>query len=93
MDTLGSTVMIESPVAYANYWIDEPTPDREIGFIGGSAFDRSDAVSLMNYATVSGPPLHIDPLGSSVLFVYSADSGAPAAEMTYWPRWMLDRVA
>jgi hypothetical protein len=87
--------MIESPTAYVSYWIDEPASDREIGNIVASQFDRNDAVSVLAYATVSGPPLHVDPLGSSQLLVYAADTAAlaPSAQMTYWPRWMLDRVA
>jgi len=93
LDTQGSTIIIESPVGYTSYWIDEPAVDREIGFIGGSQFDRGDAVSVMAYAKVSGPPLHVDPLGSAQLFLYVADAAAPSAQMTYYPRWQLDRYA
>jgi len=74
-------------------WIDEPAIDREIGNIMASQFDRGDAVSVLAYATVSGPPLSVDPQGScQALLVYSVE-GAPSAELTYWPRWMLDRIA
>lgn len=93
LDTQGSTVIIESPVPYTRYFIDEPPPDREIGFIGGSQFDRSDAVSVLAYAKVSGPPLHVDPHGSPQLLLYAADGLAPSAEMTYYSRWQMDRVA
>jgi hypothetical protein len=61
----------------------------------GSVFDRNDAVSVLQYATVSGPPLHVDPLGNQTLMLYAADAaaGAPSAQMTYWPRWFFDRTA
>jgi len=93
LDTQGSTVTVESPVGYTSYWIDEPPIDRQIGFIGGSLFDRNDAVSVLAYTKLSGPPLHVDPLGSAQLFLYCADQLAPSAQMTYYPRWQLDRYA
>lgn len=94
IDTMGSTVIIESPTAYSAFWIDEPTADQEVGNVMASQFDRSDAVSVLAYADVSGPPLHVDPLGNQSLLVYCADPGmaAPAVKMTYWDHWLLDRL-
>jgi hypothetical protein len=92
LDTAGSTVMIESPVGYVSYWIDEPPIGREIGNIMASQFDRGDAVSMLAYATVSGPPVYVDPIAAcQALLVYAAE-GPPAAQLTYFSRWMLDRV-
>ena len=94
LDTMGTTVLVQSPNAYVSYWIDEPRPDRDIGNIMGSVFDRPDAVSVLNWATVSGPPMFADPLPGTnqTLLIYAAE-GAPAMSMTYWPRWMFDRIA
>jgi len=95
LDTLGSTVIIESPTAYTNYWIDEPSPTVDLGNIMGSQFDRPDAVSMLAYATVSGPPLHVSPFGNQSLLCYVADTAAsaPSAELTHFPRWLLERLA
>lgn len=91
LDTLGSTVMIESPTAYVGYWIDEPAGAQDIGNVLGSQFDRTDGVSVLAYTTFSGPPLNVDPQGNQSLMLYAAE-GAPASELTFWPRWMLDRL-
>jgi hypothetical protein len=95
LDTAGSTVIVESPTAYVGYWVDAPASGMDIGLVYGSMFDRADAVTVLEYATVSGPPLHLDPVGCQALMVYCADAGlnAPAVEMTYYPRWMTERLA
>lgn len=95
IDTLGSTVMVQSPTLYPFYWIDEPIPGYDVGNIMGSQFGRDDAVSVLAYAWVSGPPLYVDPQGASqTLMLYAGDSGAvaPSAQMIYTPRWMLERL-
>ena len=92
LDTLGSTVMILSPTAYGNLYLDEPASDRDIGLILGSLFDRGDAVSVLDRAIVAGGPMSIDPDGSPLLLVYAAE-GAPNAQMIYHPRWHLDRIS
>jgi len=94
LDTLGSTVIIESPTAYTSYWVDEPPPTVDLGNIMGSQFDRPDAVSVLAYATVSGPPLHVSPFGNQSLLCYVADTAlsAPSAEIVHYPRWMLERL-
>ena len=91
LDTMGQTVMVQSANSYVNYWVDEPTLDRDLGYVLGSNFDRADAVSVMNWATISGPSPYADPVNNQLLMVY-AQEGAPSCEMTYFPRWWMDRI-
>lgn len=96
LDTTGQTVLINIDPSqpgyntYVNYYIDEPTPDRDLGFIGGTCQDRQHNVSLMEYAFNSGGPLYIG-AGDNLLLTYSP-SGAPNLGLTYAPRWYLDRI-
>ena len=91
LDTMGQTIMVQSPTAYYQYFIDEPPTNMDLGNIMGSMFDRADAVSVLAYATVSGPTPYADPFNNQLLMVYAAE-GAPSCEMTYYPRWWIDRV-
>ncbi|HEY6493318.1 MAG TPA: hypothetical protein VIZ43_08605 [Trebonia sp.] len=93
IDSLGSTVIIESPTAYVAYFIDAPSGLPDLGGVYGSMFDRGDAVSVLAYSTVSGPPMTVDPLGNQALLIYSADGSAPSAELTFYPAWILDRLS
>jgi hypothetical protein len=94
LDTLGQTTIINidpsqpSYGQYINYFIDEATPDRDLGFIGASFQDRQHQMSVMDYAQSSGP-LYISP-GDNLFMVYSP-SGAPDLAIQYAPRWYLDR--
>jgi hypothetical protein len=96
LDTTGQTVLLNIDPSqpgyntYVNYYIDEPTPDRDLGFIGGTSQDRQHNVSLMEYTFVSGGPLYIS-AGSNLLLAYSP-SGAPSLGLSYAPRWHLDRI-
>ncbi len=96
LDTTGQTVLLNIDPSqpgyntYVNYYIDEPTTDRDLGFIGGTCQDRQHNVSLMEYAFVSGGPLYIA-AGDNLLLTYSP-SGAPSLGLTYGPRWYLDRI-
>jgi hypothetical protein len=93
LDTLGSSVIIESPTAYVSYWLDAPSGLPDLGGVYGSMFDRGDAVSVLAYSQVSGPPMTVDPLGNQALLIYSADGSAPSAELTFYPAWMIDRLS
>jgi hypothetical protein len=94
LDSQGQTLIIQSPNGYISYWIDEPATDRDLGNVMGSVFDRADAVSVMQWATISGPTLYANPApGDNQLLLVYAVEGAPSAEMTYYPRWQLDRTA
>lgn len=94
LDTMGQTILIQSPNAYVTYWIDEPRPDRDLGNVMASVFLRADAVSALSWAAIAGPPMYADPLpGTNQYLLVYAQEGAPAVQMTYWPRWMFDRVA
>lgn len=96
LDTTGQTVLINIDPSqpgyntYVNYYIDEPTADRDLGFVGGTCQDRQHNVSLMEYAFISGGPLYIG-AGDNLLLTYSP-AGAPSLGITYSPRWYLDRI-
>jgi hypothetical protein len=93
LDTQGSTVMIVSPNEYLNMWIDEPLATEDIGLILGSVSDRSTAISVFEGAQViTGEPLTVDPNGNQSLLAYCIE-GAPNMLMTYYPRWILDRLS
>jgi hypothetical protein len=93
LDTMGQTVTINENgayVVYYQYYIDEPTTDRDLGYYLGTAFDRPQAVSVMDSAQPSGGPLTVDP-GNNSLFAWCRE-GAPALTATYYPRWFIDRI-
>lgn len=96
LDTTGQTVLLNIDPSqpgyntYVNFYIDEPTADRDLGFIGGTCQDRQHNVSLMEYTFVSGGPLYIG-AGDNMLLTYSP-SGAPSLGVSYSPRWYLDRI-
>jgi hypothetical protein len=96
LDTTGQTVLLNIDPSqpgynsYVNFYIDEPTADRDLGFIGGTCQDRQHNVSLMEYTFVSGGPLYIG-AGDNLLLTYSP-SGAPSLGLSYSPRWYLDRI-
>jgi hypothetical protein len=92
LDTVGQTLIVNETNGYVTLFADEPDPDRDLGRILGSQFGRPDAISVMDFATLSGGPLTVDPAQSSaVLLVYSAD-GSPAVAMSFSPRYWLDRT-
>jgi hypothetical protein len=96
LDTLGQTVLINVAPGnpgygnYVNYFIDEATPDRDLGFVGASFQDRQHSVSVLDSAQIGGGPLYIGP-GDNLFFVYSTQ-GAPNLAVNYNPRWYLDRT-
>lgn len=91
LDTMGQTVVINEPtLSYPNYFIDEPTPDTDIGRILGSQFDRPNAISVLDNAYPSGGPLTVEP-GDNILFAYCVE-GAPALTASYFPRYYIDRT-
>lgn len=93
LDTQGSTVMVNIPPGntYSNYFIDEPTPDRDLGLILGSDLDRSQAISVMDSAIISGSPFYLTP-GDNLFLAYTA-SGAPNLGVSYASRWYLERLS
>jgi hypothetical protein len=92
LDTTGQTLIVSSPTGYVTLFADEPDPDRDLGRILGSQLGRPDALSVMDFATLSGGPLTVDPAQPSAVFlVYSAD-GSLAVAMSYSSRFWLDRV-
>jgi hypothetical protein len=91
LDTQGSTVLINLPNnTYTNYFIDEPTPSRDLGLILGSDLDRSQALSVMDFSIVSGSPFYIVP-GDNLFLAYTVN-GAPNLGMSYSNRWYLQRL-
>jgi hypothetical protein len=91
LDTMGQTILVnEATLSYPLYFVDEPTPDADIGRILGSQFDRSYAVSVLDSAFPTGGPLTVEP-GDNVLFAYCVE-GAPALVATYFPRYFIDKT-
>jgi hypothetical protein len=93
LDTQGQTVILNiSPGnAYTNFFIDEPTSDRDLGRIMGSNLDRSQAISVLDSCIVSGGPFYLTP-GDNVFLAYSP-TGAPNLGVSYLPRWYSDRIS
>lgn len=95
LDTTGQTVILNIDPSqpgynsYVNFYIDEPTPDRDLGFVGGTSQDRQHSVSLMEYAMITGP-LYIG-AGDNLLLAY-CPQGAPNIGLSWAPRWFLDRI-
>lgn len=92
LDTTGQTAVINVPAAgaYYSYFIDEPGAERDLGRVLGSTYDRSQAISVLDQALVSGGPISVDP-GDNLMLCYCVE-GAPALAVTYSPRWWLDRL-
>jgi hypothetical protein len=96
LDTTGQTVLINIDQGqaafgqYVNYFIDEATPDRDLGFVGGSMQDRQHQISVLDYTMISGGALYIA-AGDNLFLCYST-AGAPDLAVSYAPRWYLDRA-
>jgi hypothetical protein len=96
LDTTGQTAIINIAPGtpgynqYVSYYLDEPTADRDLGFVGASTQGRQHQVSVFDYALLSGGPLYITP-GDNILLAYSP-AGAPNIGVTFSPRWFLDRI-
>lgn len=92
LDTLGSTVIIQTLTPYTNLYTIAPGSLRDIGMVLGSSLDMANAISVLDQAIVTGGPLTVDLDGNQALLLYST-SGAPSCQMTYFPLWYLDRLA
>jgi hypothetical protein len=96
LDTQGSTVLINVAPGtpgygtYVNYYVDETTPNKDLGFIGATVQDREHQVSILDFASVNGGPLYLSP-GDNTIMTWSP-SGAPYLGITYAPRWYLTRT-
>jgi hypothetical protein len=96
LDTTGQTAIVNVPPGspasgqYVNYYIDEPTADRDLGLVAGTFQDKGYSISVLDYALLSGGPLYVDP-GDNLLMTYSP-SGAPNLGVTYSPRWYVVRT-
>jgi hypothetical protein len=96
LDTLGQTWLVNIDPGqagygqYVNFFLDEATSDRDLGFVGASMQDRQHQVSVLDYSQLSGPGMYVGP-GDNLFMVYST-SGAPSLSVQYAPRWYLDRM-
>ena len=93
LDTQGQTVIINIPPGntYTNFFLDEPTSDRDLGRIMGSDLDRSQAISVLDSCIISGGPFYLNP-GDNSLLAYTP-SGAPNLGCSYLSRWFTDRIS
>jgi hypothetical protein len=89
LDTMGSTIFIKSRVPYAQFLIDEPTPERDIPWVSGSVRDRRRAVSVLADTKIGGGPPSLEP-GDNRMLAWSRD-GTPAVIASYVPRYFIDR--
>jgi hypothetical protein len=92
LDTEGQTVIIDinSSNQYFVYYLDAPDPNTDLGHLLGSAYDRSQAVSIIDSTLWSGGPVAVLP-GNNPLMVYAME-GQPALVGTYDPCWFVDRL-
>jgi hypothetical protein len=93
LDSQGETYLINIPPgnSYVNFFIDEPTADRDLGRVMGSDLDRSQAISVLDTAICSGGPFYIVP-GDNTFLAYSP-AGAPNLGVSYLARWFTDRLS
>jgi hypothetical protein len=91
IDTQGQTIVVNESTGYPQYFIDEPTPDSDIGRVMASQFDRPYAISCLDQAYPTGGPMTVEP-GDNILFAWCYE-GAPALSATYFPRYFIDRTA
>ena len=93
LDSQGQTVIVNIPPgnSYTSFFIDEPTADRDLGRVLGSDLDRSQAISCLDSAILSGGPFYLLP-GDNTFLAYSP-SGAPNLGASYLPRWFTDRIS
>lgn len=92
LDTMGQTCTINNEASgYAQYFLDEPDTDKDLGRYLGTPYDRPQAISVMQYTYPSGGPLTVQP-GNNLMLAYCVE-GAPALTAAYAPRWFIDRLA
>jgi len=76
---------------YNTYYVDEPKPDVDLGYVLGSNFGRPSAISVMDKCPIlSGGPMSLEP-HDNVLFAYCME-GAPQIGLSYYDRYYFDRV-
>lgn len=87
-DTQGQTVLITDVLVDAkSFYVDEPVPTVGVGPVYASTTtDRTQAVSAIDRALISGGPMLFEP-GDNRLLVAST-SGAPNVTVTYTPAWL-----
>jgi hypothetical protein len=86
-------VNVRSGSGYPVYFADAPDIDKDWGRVLGSAYDRPQAVSILDSIdALSGGPLVIDPTGPGWLLAYSPDAGAPSLTAGFWARWREARL-
>lgn len=96
LDTRGTTVFCNiAPGSagdgqYSNYYVDEPSPDRDLGAVLGTAQGREHAISVLDMSFMTGGPLYVTS-GDNTFLAYST-AGAPNLGLTYQPRWHVDRL-
>jgi hypothetical protein len=96
IDVRGQTAAINiSGTGHVNYYLDEPSTDRDWGRVLASDYDRAQATSVLdaNDMILTGGPLVIDPAGAGWLLAYSPDAGAPGLTATFYPRWRDSRLS
>jgi hypothetical protein len=94
-DVSGQLMLINvaSGTGYPTYFYDAPDLDKDWGRVLGTAFDRPQAVSVLDSVLrLTGGPLLIDPDGPGWMLAYSPDAGAPSLDAGFWARWRDTRL-
>ena len=96
LDSQGQTVLVNiapgssGDSRYVNYYVDEPSMDRDLGSVLGSSHERDRAISVLDMAMVTGGPLYVA-RGTNLLLAYSS-KGAPNLQVGFSPRWYAERT-
>ena len=96
LDTTGQTYITNISVgtpgynSYVNYYYDEPSTDKDLGYVGAATQNREHQVSVLDYTVNTGGPLYID-AGDNLLLAWSP-AGAPNIGITYAPHWYISRT-
>lgn len=92
-DTRGFLAWVPVCAAVKYVWVDETTPAQAGDVFGGASSDRSDATSLLalSGAQIAGTP-SLQP-GDNYVLVYVIDGAASNVTLSYFDRWLGERVA
>lgn len=97
IDTQGQTVLCNiapgtaGDTRYSSFYVNEPSNERAMGQVLGSAQGREQSISVLDMTLVTGGQLYLES-GENLLVAYST-SGAPDLGVRYLPRWYTDRIS
>ena len=92
-DTTGQTILTDTAAASSGVvvYVDEPSPLQSGPSVYISSVDRTTAWGKLGDCVVSGGPILFEP-GANKILAWT-DSGTPAVALSYYPRWLDERVS